>query len=107
MCVLCLIGVLDMSKDRFVSMAGALHNIKQIFEIADIHGNGTIDKSELKLLMKEILEWEDDRCNALFEEADKTGDDMLNYNEFLDWLMAGCCDDKRWANDSSSLAAIQ
>eukprot|EP00931_Biecheleriopsis_adriatica_P007836 TRINITY_DN109089_c0_g1_i1.p1 TRINITY_DN109089_c0_g1~~TRINITY_DN109089_c0_g1_i1.p1 ORF type:complete len:710 (+),score=164.45 TRINITY_DN109089_c0_g1_i1:23-2131(+) len=79
-----------------------MENVKKLFARADTNGNGTIDKQELKEVMRDIVDLTDvseETFDGLFAAADKTGDNELNYDEFLDWLLAAVSDDAEWLNE--------
>eukprot|EP00929_Paragymnodinium_shiwhaense_P118777 TRINITY_DN90697_c0_g1_i1.p1 TRINITY_DN90697_c0_g1~~TRINITY_DN90697_c0_g1_i1.p1 ORF type:complete len:184 (+),score=60.43 TRINITY_DN90697_c0_g1_i1:102-653(+) len=55
-----------------------------LFNEADVDGNGTIDKAELKDALQRLgFEWmDDDRVDKLFKKADKDGNDEIDLEEF-------------------------
>ncbi|XP_063685149.1 uncharacterized protein LOC134819253 [Bolinopsis microptera] len=62
---------------------------KKAFKIFDKRGDGFIDNAELKHVMTNIGEdMSDHEILAMIKEADLDGDGMLNYDEFLNIMLA-------------------
>lgn len=64
--------------------------IKEIFRAYDTDGDGLISHSELERVLLALdarQEWSKEELNDMFFNADKNGDDMLSYEEFVDWAM--------------------
>ncbi|CAK9112499.1 Probable calcium-binding protein CML25 (Calmodulin-like protein 25) [Durusdinium trenchii] len=65
---------------------------KEIFQRWDVHGTGVITRRRLQELLtavagKSVTEEEIERCIA---EADKNGNGIIEYNEFIEWLQQPC-----------------
>ena len=49
-------------------------------------GSGTIDASELALLLQDLgVESSEERLRSAFEEFDKNGDGVISFEEFNSW----------------------
>jgi len=69
--------------------------IKELFRRCDINGDGLISKTELTGLLQRLSEdISSDDINEIIGLFDKNCDGMLQYSEFIDWVM----------NDGSKLA---
>lgn len=67
--------------------------LKDTFDAADTKGNGVIEKDELKALLKSLkstmTEAEVDAgVEAAFSEFDTNKSGVLEYDQFVDWVMA-------------------
>mmetsp|Transcript_98032 Transcript_98032/g.184295 ORF Transcript_98032/g.184295 Transcript_98032/m.184295 type:complete len:642 (+) Transcript_98032:59-1984(+) len=71
-------------KDRPVS-----EEIKETFHAWDIHKTGTIDRNELKAVMKTIEPtMNDEDIESLFNQVDVNHNGQIEYDEFIDWITA-------------------
>jgi len=70
----------------------------ETFKRFDTNGDGVIDKQELKKVftLMDPDRWNDERVSRLIDAADTTGDGLINYAEFVGWLMGK---DKEWEAD--------
>lgn len=65
------------------------YEFKKAFKIFDKRGDGFIDHAELKHVMNNIgEEMTDHDITAMIKEADLDGDEKLNYDEFLNIMLA-------------------
>mmetsp|Transcript_93533 Transcript_93533/g.171627 ORF Transcript_93533/g.171627 Transcript_93533/m.171627 type:complete len:302 (-) Transcript_93533:54-959(-) len=62
--------------------------LKASFKAADVGGDGFISKEELKTVFQSLSTWTDEQFDELYAAADKNADSKLNYNEFVEWVMA-------------------
>jgi len=64
--------------------------IKQMFKSWDTTGNGVITKEELKAVMKRMkADLDDAALDKLFNSIDKRQNGVIEYCEFVDWVMQG------------------
>jgi len=61
--------------------------IKAAFRKWDLDGDGTIDKYELMMVMRQLCHVDESDLEALLQEADTNQDGEVQYEEFVDWLM--------------------
>ena len=53
----------------------------------DRDGNGLIDRDELQQVMRQLGEkLSDDEIEEMIQEADKNGDGMIDYKEFVAYM---------------------
>ena len=61
-------------------------SVELAFQEYDRDGNGTIDASELALLLQDLgVEANEERLRHAFEEFDRNGDGVISFEEFSDW----------------------
>mmetsp|Transcript_4428 Transcript_4428/g.9727 ORF Transcript_4428/g.9727 Transcript_4428/m.9727 type:complete len:776 (+) Transcript_4428:3-2330(+) len=78
------------SNDKLIIMSaqddkGAL---KQAFVSADLNGDGQISRHELRQLLQAVTALKPAEIDLMFDQFDTDGDGQLNYDEFVEWLMA-------------------
>lgn len=61
--------------------------LKDHFEAADTTGDGVISEEELKNMFMKLGTWSEEEFDALFKDADLNQDGVLNYEEFIDWVL--------------------
>lgn len=61
--------------------------IREAFEKWDEDGNGTISKTELSGVLSQLGDFKPGDVERIMVEADKNGDGLIQYREFVDWLM--------------------
>ena len=55
----------------------------------DMDGNGTIDRDELRNVMKQLGEkLSEEDIEEMIQEADKNGDGLIDYDEFVKYMTA-------------------
>ena len=59
--------------------------LKRLFELADMDGNGTIDKEELKTALYKLgfSHLKDKQIDAILDRGDKDGNYVIDYDEFI------------------------
>eukprot|EP00927_Polykrikos_kofoidii_P046948 TRINITY_DN41052_c0_g1_i1.p1 TRINITY_DN41052_c0_g1~~TRINITY_DN41052_c0_g1_i1.p1 ORF type:complete len:743 (-),score=110.41 TRINITY_DN41052_c0_g1_i1:120-2348(-) len=62
--------------------------LKAAFEAWDEDGNGTITRSELGGILSRLGTFSSDEVDRILLEADKNGDGVIDYQEFVEWLAA-------------------
>lgn len=62
-------------------------SIQKLFKEWDSDGSGTIEREELSAVMKKLCGLSDEDIDTLIDEADQNKDGVIDYNEFLDWLL--------------------
>jgi calmodulin len=63
--------------------------IKEAFKVFDKDGNGFISAAELRHIMTNLGEkLTDEEVDEMIREADVDGDGQINYDEFVDMMMA-------------------
>lgn len=63
--------------------------IKEAFKVFDKDGNGFISAAELRHIMTNLGEkLTDEEVDEMIREADVDGDGQINYEEFVDMMMA-------------------
>eukprot|EP00928_Gymnodinium_smaydae_P000043 TRINITY_DN1001_c1_g2_i1.p1 TRINITY_DN1001_c1_g2~~TRINITY_DN1001_c1_g2_i1.p1 ORF type:complete len:1220 (+),score=312.57 TRINITY_DN1001_c1_g2_i1:100-3759(+) len=63
--------------------------IKKQFRDADIDGDGFISREELGIVMRDGGNWTEAELDDLFASVDKDGNNLINYEEFVDWIVGG------------------
>eukprot|EP00929_Paragymnodinium_shiwhaense_P015022 TRINITY_DN123023_c0_g1_i1.p1 TRINITY_DN123023_c0_g1~~TRINITY_DN123023_c0_g1_i1.p1 ORF type:complete len:255 (-),score=76.97 TRINITY_DN123023_c0_g1_i1:132-896(-) len=64
--------------------------IKELFRTWDTAGNGVITKQEMEVVMKRLHPgMTQEELDIVFKSTDKNGNGVLEYNEFVDWVMSG------------------
>lgn len=60
--------------------------LKKLFELADVDGNGTIDREELKLALKKLgfTHLSDDQIDKILARADADDNCVIDYDEFVE-----------------------
>merc|ERR1719331_1315737 len=61
--------------------------IKEAFVGSDINGDGLVSIYELREMFQDIGQWTDEEFEALFDAADVNGDGMLQWEEFVSWIL--------------------
>lgn len=66
-------------------------DIAAVFRSCDADGNGTISREELEQVLRALDPgiWDDRKITTLFEEIDASGNKEIEYDEFVNWAMAG------------------
>lgn len=67
----------------------AAEKIKDIFSSADANQDGRLSRYELEKTFRAIGCWTDVELDRLFQEADVNNDGVLDYREFVDWILIG------------------
>lgn len=68
----------------------AVNGVKDAFRKWDLNGNGVITKDELGKLMKELGMSDRGDADVLITEIDTNLDGVIQYDEFLDWVLKPC-----------------
>eukprot|EP00746_Dinoflagellata_sp_MGD_P130532 gnl/MRDRNA2_/MRDRNA2_64451_c0_seq1.p1 gnl/MRDRNA2_/MRDRNA2_64451_c0~~gnl/MRDRNA2_/MRDRNA2_64451_c0_seq1.p1 ORF type:complete len:394 (-),score=94.92 gnl/MRDRNA2_/MRDRNA2_64451_c0_seq1:167-1348(-) len=63
------------------------NQLKDRFHECDTTGDGLISEEELKAVYMQLGAWSDAEFDVLFKEADLNQDGVLNYEEFVDWVL--------------------
>lgn len=66
----------------------ASDTIKTAFVAWDKDGNGIISRNDLTTVLNSLGSFHTNEIDALITEVDKNGDGEIDYQEFVDWLMA-------------------
>eukprot|EP00746_Dinoflagellata_sp_MGD_P000315 gnl/MRDRNA2_/MRDRNA2_100559_c0_seq1.p1 gnl/MRDRNA2_/MRDRNA2_100559_c0~~gnl/MRDRNA2_/MRDRNA2_100559_c0_seq1.p1 ORF type:complete len:262 (+),score=41.88 gnl/MRDRNA2_/MRDRNA2_100559_c0_seq1:71-856(+) len=61
--------------------------IKKIFSKADLNGDGSLSKEELKAALRACADWSETQFDKLFEKADVNKDGKIDVEEFIDWVL--------------------
>jgi hypothetical protein len=61
--------------------------VKSTFESWDLDGNGTISKDELTKVLKKLGNFTELQVDAIITEADTNGNGMIEFDEFINWLL--------------------
>lgn len=61
--------------------------IREAFEKWDKDGNGTISKEELAGVLQQLGDFKPQDVERIMVEADKNGNGIIEYVEFVDWLL--------------------
>ena len=62
--------------------------MRQVFQMFDQNGDGTVDSGELKAVFKEMgKNFSDDEITKMMEQADQNKDGILQYEEFVQHFM--------------------
>lgn len=62
--------------------------IKSTFRQFDLDGNGTMSKTELGALFRSLGTFSHREIEILMREVDVNGDEEIEFEEFVDWIMA-------------------
>lgn len=78
-------------EDKFKEMRGEAEgeHIKQMFVHTDANNDGQISKQELKDVFQALGNWTDEKFEELMAAADVNQDGVLDYKEFLKWVLDG------------------
>jgi Ca2+-binding EF-hand superfamily protein len=66
---------------------GVGENIKKVFQSWDVDGTGVISRENLAVVMMKITNSTRANANLLMDEIDTNKDGVINYEEFVDWVM--------------------
>lgn len=62
------------------------NDVRLLFRMFDIDGNGSIDGKELQAIFNVLHpEWTPENVHKILQEADLNGDGRIDYDEFLTW----------------------
>jgi calmodulin len=74
---------------RKMKDTGSAEEIMEAFKVFDKDGNGFISAAELRHIMTNLGEkLTDEEVDEMIREADVDGDGQINYEEFVDMMMA-------------------
>uniref|UniRef100_A0A7S4W203 EF-hand domain-containing protein n=1 Tax=Alexandrium monilatum TaxID=311494 RepID=A0A7S4W203_9DINO len=77
-----------MSSVQTVDKAEHSKKLKELFRRFDVNGDGAIDRGELTRVLEmcgvPVMD-----INALIDCVDRNGDGVVQYDEFIDWIMSG------------------
>jgi calmodulin len=87
-------GVIDFAE--FISMickkssdVDAEEELRELFMIFDSNGSGGISSAEIRYVLKALGEsFTEEEIDELMAEGDKDGDGFLNYEEFMNLMLA-------------------
>lgn len=66
--------------------------LRDAFAVFDSDGSGSIDRSELKRLMKKLGQaLSDSELEAMMDEVDTNGDGEISFEEFKAMMVRGSC----------------
>eukprot|EP00929_Paragymnodinium_shiwhaense_P053855 TRINITY_DN269_c1_g2_i1.p1 TRINITY_DN269_c1_g2~~TRINITY_DN269_c1_g2_i1.p1 ORF type:complete len:478 (-),score=139.98 TRINITY_DN269_c1_g2_i1:312-1745(-) len=61
---------------------------KKLFKSFDTNGNGTLTRDEMAVIFRKTSgEWSDEDLDYMFSKVDTDGNGVVDYNEFVAWLM--------------------
>jgi hypothetical protein len=82
---------LDEGKED-IEKLGSARKMKELFRRADADGSGYIDAGDLARLLTRLdgQAWTHMRAYRLLNAMDKNGDGYVSFEEFVDWIHAGC-----------------
>lgn len=80
---------LDLMARKMKAKVDEEHLLKEAFSLFDKDGDGRIEKIEFKRAMTELGEpLTDKEFEAMMRLADTNGDGVIDYQEFVKWMMA-------------------
>eukprot|EP00929_Paragymnodinium_shiwhaense_P080641 TRINITY_DN4206_c0_g1_i1.p1 TRINITY_DN4206_c0_g1~~TRINITY_DN4206_c0_g1_i1.p1 ORF type:complete len:116 (-),score=40.34 TRINITY_DN4206_c0_g1_i1:147-494(-) len=80
--------VADDMKFNSIMREKKIAKIKDMFKQWDSDGSGFIDKDEMTALFQKLdPDWTTHQLEALFRAVDKNGDNVIDIDEFIDWLL--------------------
>eukprot|EP00931_Biecheleriopsis_adriatica_P073872 TRINITY_DN4807_c0_g2_i2.p1 TRINITY_DN4807_c0_g2~~TRINITY_DN4807_c0_g2_i2.p1 ORF type:complete len:1372 (+),score=356.68 TRINITY_DN4807_c0_g2_i2:40-4116(+) len=69
------------------SSDSTLSDVRDVFRRFDTNGDGVLDMHELATVLKRVSpQWTDDLLSTLLSSLDASGDGLVQYEEFVDWL---------------------
>eukprot|EP00931_Biecheleriopsis_adriatica_P013476 TRINITY_DN114897_c0_g1_i1.p1 TRINITY_DN114897_c0_g1~~TRINITY_DN114897_c0_g1_i1.p1 ORF type:complete len:114 (+),score=38.59 TRINITY_DN114897_c0_g1_i1:51-392(+) len=79
------------SKKDWAPEKPAEEKLRSIFQTFDRDGNGTIEKDELAMVLRNLDAklWDAKRIERLLSVMDTNKDDHISYEEFCTWLFSG------------------